>query len=51
MSESEKSNLDHLPSRRVFAKMSIAAVAVGLLGARGTQPVQTAARRNRPSWR
>ena len=42
MSESEKSNLDHLPSRRVFVKTSTAA-AVGLLGAWGAKPAETAA--------
>ena len=34
MSESAKSHLDHVPSRRVFVKTSTAA-AVGLLGAWG----------------
>ena len=43
MSESEKSNLDHLPSRRVFVKTSTAAAAVGLLGAWGAKPAETAA--------
>jgi carbonic anhydrase len=43
MSEAEKSNLDHLPSRRVFVKASTAAAAVGLLGAWGAKPVETAA--------
>ena len=33
MSESEKSTLDHLLSRRVFVKTSTVAAAVGLLGA------------------
>ena len=42
MSESAKSHLDHLPSRRVFVKTSTAA-AVGLLGAWGAQPAETAA--------
>ena len=43
MSESEKSNLDHLSSRRVFVKTSTAAAAVGLLGAWSAQPAETAA--------
>ena len=43
MSESEKSNPDHLPSRRVFVKTSTAATAVGLLGAWGAKPAEIAA--------
>ena len=43
MSESEKSYLDHLPSRRVFVKTSAVAAAVGWLGAWGTKPAETAA--------
>jgi molybdopterin synthase catalytic subunit len=33
MSESEKSNRDHLPLRRAFVKASTAAAVVGFLGA------------------
>ena len=42
MSESEKSNLDPLSSRRVFVKTSTAVAAVGLLGAWGAKPAETA---------
>ena len=48
MSESEKSNLDHLPSRRVFMKASTAAAAVGLFGAWGAKPAETAAAEEPP---
>ena len=41
MSEFEKSQLDHLSSRRVFVTTSTAA-AVGLLGAWGAKPAETA---------
>src|SRR5215831_11674440 len=42
MSESAKSKLEHLSSRRVFVTTSTAA-AVGLLGALGAKPTETAA--------
>jgi len=48
MSESEKSNLNHLPSRRVFVKASTAAAAVGLFGAWGAKPAETAAAEEPP---
>lgn len=53
MSESEKSNLGHLPSRRTFIKTSTVAAAVGLLGAYGakaaeTKPAETTAAQEPP---
>jgi len=42
MSESAKSNLNHLSSRRVFVKTSTVAAAVGLLGPGGAKPAETA---------
>ena len=51
MSESEKSHLDHLPSRRAFAKASAAAAVVGLLGgckAGETMLPETASAQARP---
>ena len=48
MSAPEKSNLDHLPSRRVFVKASTAAAAVGLFGAWGAKPAETAAAEEPP---
>ncbi len=41
MSESEKSNLGHLPSRRAFIKTSTVAAAVGLLCAHGAKAAET----------
>ena len=49
MSESEKSKLDHLSSRRVFVTTSTAA-AVGLLGAWGAKPAEAAIARWRSSF-
>jgi carbonic anhydrase len=41
MSESEKTNLDRLPSRRAFLTTSAAAAALGLLAACDTKPAET----------